>query len=164
MSGTDSTGQLVNTTEATMPAPSAAFALRDADVSHFEYFTLAILSEAPGRALRMTELARRTDSTLPRLSHVVSRLEARGFIERSPCPEDRRATNAALTETGWQKVVDTAPGQTLLFRALIRDRKAFLRSLEPLRGWDFDRVTMTHNDVAEHGGRAATGAVLGWKE
>ena len=33
MSGTDSTGQLVNTTEATMPAPSAAFALRDADVS-----------------------------------------------------------------------------------------------------------------------------------
>ncbi len=64
----------------------------------------------------------------------------------------------------WMNGVDKAPGQTLLFRALIRDRKAFLRSLEPLRGWDFDRVTMTHNDVAEHGGRAATGAVLGWKE
>jgi hypothetical protein len=64
----------------------------------------------------------------------------------------------------WMYGIDKGPTQTLLFRSLIRDRQAFLRSLEPLRGWDFDRVTMTHNDVAEHGGRAAIGAVLGWKE
>ena len=64
----------------------------------------------------------------------------------------------------WMYGIDKAPTQTLLFRSLIRDREAFSRSLEPLRGWDFDRVTMTHNDVAEHGGRAAIGAVLGWRE
>jgi DNA-binding MarR family transcriptional regulator len=83
---------------------------RDADVTHFEYFTMAMLSEAPGRRLRMTSLASATNSTLPRLSHVVSRLEKRGYIDRAPCPEDRRATNATLTEAGWQKVVATAPG------------------------------------------------------
>ena len=64
----------------------------------------------------------------------------------------------------WMYGIDKAPTQTLLFRSLIRDRQAFSRSLEPLRGWDFDRVTMTHNDVAEHGGRAAIGAVLGWRQ
>lgn len=83
---------------------------RDADVTHFEYFTMAMLSEAPERTLRMTSLASATNSTLPRLSHVVSRLEKRGYVDRAPCAEDRRATNATLTEEGWQKVVATAPG------------------------------------------------------
>ncbi|MET1043560.1 MAG: MarR family transcriptional regulator, partial [Microbacteriaceae bacterium] len=83
---------------------------RDADVTHFEYFTMAMLSEAPHRTLRMTSLASATNSTLPRLSHVVSRLEKRGYVDRAPCPEDRRATNATLTEEGWRKVVATAPG------------------------------------------------------
>src|SRR5215207_1713036 len=46
---------------------------RDADLTHFEYYVLAMLSEAPGRTLRMTELTRQTNATLPRLSHVVTR-------------------------------------------------------------------------------------------
>jgi DNA-binding MarR family transcriptional regulator len=83
---------------------------RDAALTHFEYFTMAMLSEAPERTLRMTSLASATNATLPRLSHVVSRLETRGFVERTPCPEDRRATNATLTDDGWEKVVSTAPG------------------------------------------------------
>ena len=71
---------------------------RDAGLTHFEYFVLAMLSEAPERTLRMTALAQRTNATLPRLSHVVRRLEDRGLVERFPCPEDRRATNARLTD------------------------------------------------------------------
>lgn len=82
----------------------------DAEVTHFEYFTMAMLSEAPDRTLRMTSLASATNSTLPRLSHVVARLEKRGYIDRASCAEDRRATNATLTEEGWRKVVATAPG------------------------------------------------------
>src|SRR5664279_1408666 len=70
---------------------------RDADLSHFEYFTMAMLSKAPERTLRMTALASLTNSTLARLSHVVSRLELRGFVCRQPCAQDRRATNAVLT-------------------------------------------------------------------
>ena len=88
----------------------------DAELTHFEYFVLAMLSEAPGRTLRMTALAARTNSTLPRLSHVVSRLEKRGFIARTPCEEDRRATNAELTQLGWEKVVATAPGHVTTVR------------------------------------------------
>ena len=83
---------------------------READLSHFEYFTMAMLSDAPDRTLRMTALASLTNSTLARLSHVVSRLELRGFVRRVACPEDRRATNAALTPDGWAKVFATAPG------------------------------------------------------
>src|SRR5215208_967714 len=78
---------------------------RDADLSHFEYFVLAMLSEAPARTLRMTALATRTNATLPRLSHVVRRLEDRGLVRRFPCAEDGRATNAQLTEAGWDKIV-----------------------------------------------------------
>jgi len=102
---------------------------RDADLTHFEYFTMAMLSEAPDRILRMTSLASATNSTLPRLSHVVSRLEKRGYIERTPCEEDRRATNATLTEAGWQKVVETAPGHVDTVRENV---------IEPLTAADVD--------------------------
>jgi len=94
---------------------------RDADVTEFEYYVLAMLSEAPGRTLRMTELARQTNATLPRLSHVVSRLEGRGLIERFPCPEDRRATNARLTGAGWAKVQHAAPGHVANVRHHVID-------------------------------------------
>jgi DNA-binding MarR family transcriptional regulator len=80
-----------------------------------------MLSEAPGRSLRMTELARQTNATLPRLSHVVSRLEVRGLVERFPCPEDRRATNAGLTEAGRAKVREAAPGHVANVRHQVID-------------------------------------------
>ncbi|MCB2177812.1 MAG: MarR family transcriptional regulator [Actinomycetales bacterium] len=94
---------------------------RDSDLSHFEYFVMAMLSEAPGRRLRMTALAARANATLSRLSHVVSRLEARGLVERAPCPEDGRATNALLTEAGWEVVVAAAPGHVEQVRRVVFD-------------------------------------------
>jgi DNA-binding MarR family transcriptional regulator len=81
-----------------------------AGLSHFEYFVLAMLSEAREHTLRMTSLAQRTNATLPRLSHVVRRLEERGLVDRTPCAEDGRATNAHLTGRGWDAVVSAAPG------------------------------------------------------
>lgn len=94
---------------------------RDADLSHFEYYVLAMLSEAPDRTLAMSALAQRTNATLPRLSHVVRRLENRGLVERSGCPTDRRVTMAHLTPAGWDLVVDTAPGHVRHVRSLILD-------------------------------------------
>jgi DNA-binding MarR family transcriptional regulator len=94
---------------------------RDAHLTHFEYFVLAMLSEAPERTLRMTGLAARTNATLPRLSHVIRRLEDRGLVERFPCPQDGRATNARLTDAGWDKVVATAPGHVQNVRAHVID-------------------------------------------
>lgn len=94
---------------------------RDAGLTHFEYFVLAMLSEAPERTLRMTRLADRVNATLPRLSHVVSRLQARGLLERAPCPEDGRATNARLTDAGWDTIVEAAPGHVATVREYVID-------------------------------------------
>nr|BFE71251.1 hypothetical protein GCM10020092_045520 [Actinoplanes digitatis] len=58
---------------------------------------LASLSEAPERTRRMSELAALANGSLSRLSHVVKRLEKRGWIERKACPSDGRYTNAVLT-------------------------------------------------------------------
>jgi DNA-binding MarR family transcriptional regulator len=94
---------------------------RDASLSHFEYLVLAMLSEVPDRTLRMTALAERTNATLPRLSHVVARLETRGLVERRPCPEDRRATNASLTPNGFEKIAESAPGHVATVRQHVID-------------------------------------------
>ncbi len=94
---------------------------RDAQLSHFEYYALAMLSEAPQRTLRMTSLAMLTNATLPRLSHVAQRLENRGLVERFPCPDDARATNVRLTQDGWDKVRQTAPGHVANVRQHVID-------------------------------------------
>lgn len=94
---------------------------RDSQVTHFEYWVLSMLSEAPSRTLRMTALAERTNASLSRLSHVVARLEERDLVERFPCPEDRRATNARLTETGWATIVAAAPGHLETVREHVID-------------------------------------------
>jgi DNA-binding MarR family transcriptional regulator len=94
---------------------------RDAGLSHFEYLVLAMLSQAPERTLRMSALAQRSNATLARLSHDVSRLEDRGLVERFPCPEDARATNARLTSEGWDVVVATAPSHVAHVRERVLD-------------------------------------------
>ena len=104
-----------------LPAVLDSQLRRDAQLTHFEYFVLAMLSEAPESTLRMTYLAAQTNATLPRLSHVVRRLEERDLVERFPCPEDARATNVRLTPQGWDKVRETAPGHVETVRANVMD-------------------------------------------
>src|ERR1700681_3520121 len=73
---------------------------RDSQLSYVEYYALAGLSEQPNRTMRMSELAVLTNAELSRLSHLISRLEKRGFVRREPDPTDRRCTNAVLTDAG----------------------------------------------------------------
>lgn len=94
---------------------------RDSGMTHFEYFVMAVLSEASGGTLRMAELAAATNATLSRLSHVVQRLEDRGFVERVPCPENGRATNARLTADGRAKMRAAAPGHVATVRRHVVD-------------------------------------------
>ena len=102
-----------------LPGALDAQLQRDAGLSHFEYMVMAMLSEAPDHTLRMTALAAHTNSTLPRLSHVVTRLVNRGFVERIPCPQDKRATNAHLTDAGWKHIQASAPGHVAAARELV---------------------------------------------
>jgi DNA-binding MarR family transcriptional regulator len=99
---------------------------RDADMTHFEYWVVAMLSEAPNRRLQLKHLAEQSNSSPSRLSHVLRRLEERGWVVREPHPNDSRASDAVLTDAGWRKVVATAPGhvehvQRLIFDALTDD-------------------------------------------
>jgi DNA-binding MarR family transcriptional regulator len=104
-----------------LPAALDAQLQRDAGLSHFEYMVLAMLSERPSRTARMSELAALANGSLSRLSHVARRLEDQGFLVRQACPEDRRATNAVLTDAGYDKVVTTAPGHVAAVRRLVFD-------------------------------------------
>lgn len=121
----------VATMLARLPHALDAQLLRDAQITHFEYEVMAALSEAPDRTLRMSHLAELSYGSLSRLSHVVGRLEKRGWVRRHQCPEDGRFTNAVLTEEGWDKVVETAPGYVENVRELVVDRltRAQLRQL-----------------------------------
>jgi DNA-binding MarR family transcriptional regulator len=104
-----------------LPAALDSQLRRDAGVTHFEYYVLAMLSEATDRTLRMTELGQLTNATLPRLSHVVRRLEERHLVERFPCAEDRRATNARLSAQGWELIRDASPGHVASVRHNVLD-------------------------------------------
>lgn len=104
-----------------LPGALDAQLQRDAGLSHFEYMVLAMLSERPDRTARMSELAALANGSLSRLSHVARRLEDQGYLVREACADDRRATNAVLTDAGWDKVVATAPGHVAAVRRLVFD-------------------------------------------
>lgn len=94
---------------------------RDAGLTEYEYCVLAMLSEAPGRRMRMSRLAAGTSASLPRLSRVVRGLEERGLLIRRPASEDRRAIDAVLSESGAQLVRESAPGHVAAVRELVID-------------------------------------------
>ncbi len=104
-----------------LPAALDAQLQRDAGLSYFEYQVLAVLSEAPERTMRLSEIAALVDGSLPRLSQVVSRLEKRGWVRRTPDPADGRYTLGILTDEGWDKVVASAPGHVATVRRHVID-------------------------------------------
>ena len=104
-----------------LPGALDAQLQRDAGISNFEYMVLSGLSEAADRTLRMSDLAEMASGSLSRLSHVVSRLEKRGWVRREACPGDGRFVNAVLTDEGMAKVVATAPGHVEEVRRLVVD-------------------------------------------
>ena len=94
---------------------------RDAGLSHAAYVVLAMLSEAPGRSRRMSDLARRANQSQSRLSHTVARLEERGWVRRERSAEDGRGHVAVLTDAGWDVVRSVAPGHVEAVRAAVFD-------------------------------------------
>jgi DNA-binding MarR family transcriptional regulator len=104
-----------------LPAALDAQLERDAGLDFFEYQVLSMLSELPGRALRMSRLAQLTNASLSRLSNVVKRLETGGLLCREPDPDDGRATRAVLTDAGMAAVERAAAGHVALVRELVVD-------------------------------------------
>jgi DNA-binding MarR family transcriptional regulator len=95
---------------------------RDATLSLFGYLVLAGLSDAPERTLPMSDLAVLANGSLSRLSHAVATLERRGWVTRNPAPGNGRITVATLTDAGYAKIVDSAPGHVETVRNLVLDQ------------------------------------------
>src|SRR6202043_4058198 len=94
---------------------------RDSNLGMVEYQVLAMLSESPGRTMRMSSLAQVTNASLSRLSHLVKRLEERDLVRREPDPADGRFTHAILTDKGFQTLAEAAPGHVAHVRSLVID-------------------------------------------
>jgi DNA-binding MarR family transcriptional regulator len=102
-------------------AATDAQLIRDSGLPHGYYEILVHLSEAPGRALRMTQLARASTYSKSRLSHAVNRLEERGWVRRRDCPTDRRGQIAELTDEGFSALAAAAPGHVEQVRRSLID-------------------------------------------
>ena len=74
-----------------------------------DYEILVELSEAPGNRLRMTELADLTAQSRSRLSHQITRMEAKGLVSRAACDGDKRGTFAVITPRGMATIERVAP-------------------------------------------------------
>jgi DNA-binding MarR family transcriptional regulator len=95
---------------------------------------LGHLAEAPGRAMRMSDLAEVTQSAPSRLTHAVSQLESSGLVCRRQCTTDRRGSYAELTDAGVEalaaaRVAATRSLRSHFFGALSAADQEQLRSL-----------------------------------
>ena len=95
---------------------------RDAGMPLAYYTILAMLSEAPDRTLRMSELAELTWQSRSRLSHAVDRLEHSGWVQRIKCPSDKRGAFAVLTDAGFAVLAEAAPGHVASVRRHLFDQ------------------------------------------
>ncbi len=92
------------------------------DLSMADYEVLAQLSEAPGRRLRMSELAEIAMLSKSRLSHRITVMEKAGWVTRQACTEDKRGSWAVMTDKGFRAIVKAAPDHVRSVRERFLDR------------------------------------------
>ena len=105
-----------------MPAALEAQLQRDAGLTHMGYIVLVQLSDQPDRRLSMSRLAKAVSASLSRLSHVIARLEGQGWVRRERDPADGRVQIAVLTDDGYAKIEESAPGHVEAVQQLVFDR------------------------------------------
>jgi len=79
------------------------------ELSMSDYEILVHLSEAPGRQIRMSELAESAMISKSRLSHRMKVMEKAGWVRREVCKVDKRGQFAIMTDKGWKAIVKAAP-------------------------------------------------------
>ena len=95
--------------------------VRGAGLSSTEYAVLMHLSEAPGRRLRMSDLAARAALSRSRISRVVDGLAAAGLVHRLGDSKDGRCTLAELTDAGLARLTQAWPHHLASVRANVLD-------------------------------------------
>jgi DNA-binding MarR family transcriptional regulator len=92
------------------------------DLSMADYEVMAQLSDAPGRRMRMSELAELSMISKSRLSHRIKVMERAGWITRRECTEDRRGYWAVMTDKGFRAIVAAAPDHVSSVRTRLIDQ------------------------------------------
>ena len=77
-------------------------------LSMTEYEILVRLSESEGRSLRMAHLADALAHSRSRVTHTIARMEAAGYVRRTPAPDDGRGIVATMTDAGWELLEQAA--------------------------------------------------------
>jgi DNA-binding MarR family transcriptional regulator len=87
-----------------------------------DYHVLVVLSETPGRRLRMGELADRLVFSPSRITYQINSMVKRGMVRKQPCPEDGRGQEAVLTDAGMAALEAAAPLHLITVRDRFIDR------------------------------------------
>ena len=109
------------------------------DLTMADYEVMAQLSEAPGRRIRMSELADLAMLSKSRLSHRMKVMEKAGWVRREECAEDRRGYWAVMTDKGMKAIVAAAPSHVESVRRRFIDQLS-VKEQEALSGI-FSHVT-----------------------
>ena len=109
------------------------------DLTMADYEVMAKLSEAPGRRIRMSELADLAMLSKSRLSHRMKVMEKAGWVRREECAEDRRGYWAVMTDKGMKAIVAAAPSHVESVRRRFIDQLS-VKEQEALSGI-FSHVT-----------------------
>jgi DNA-binding MarR family transcriptional regulator len=117
--------------------------LREQRLSHTEYVALMYLSEAPGRTLRLSDLAARCQQSLSAISRTVGRMEADGLVNREQSQHDARACNAVLTDSGLARLEQAWPTHVESVRRHLIDH---------LEGIDLHTLATAFQRIAAAGG------------
>ncbi|MFI6905643.1 MarR family winged helix-turn-helix transcriptional regulator [Nonomuraea sp. NPDC050394] len=115
--------------------------LQEFELSLNDYEILVNLSESPERRMRMSDLADATIQSRSRLSHQISRMEAKGLVVREDCRDDRRGTFAVLTQQGWETIQRVAPHHVASVREHFVDR---------LTDDQLDELDAAYTPIVEH--------------
>jgi DNA-binding MarR family transcriptional regulator len=103
-----------------------------------DYHVMVVLSEAPGRRLRMGELASRLVFSPSRITYQISSMVKRGLVRKEACADDGRGQEAVLTDEGLAALEAAAPLH------LITVRDSFIDHVDPdeleVIGRVFDRI------------------------
>lgn len=95
---------------------------RDSGLSMADYQVLVVLSETGGDVLAYRDLADATGWEKSRLSHQLTRMQARGLVHRTERSDDGRCANVVLTEHGRRVIESAAPGHVCSVRRFLIDR------------------------------------------
>jgi DNA-binding MarR family transcriptional regulator len=92
--------------------------LADCGMSLGDYTVMNALSIADGRRMQLTRLATMIGWERSRLSHHLQRMTKRGLVDRVQSETDGRATDAVLTDSGWESLQEAAPKHVAWVRRL----------------------------------------------